>query len=95
MKSYWFLYRPTKRPSTLLVSQTLPFNHVSPTVLKAYAYIAMKSTSRTYSPHLNIITVLVSEGSDTSTQNKRYTRWIVRKERHPKPGLSSTPQWIR
>jgi predicted Ser/Thr protein kinase len=89
-ENHWFLRRPNEAPSKLFVSETLPSSHVSPTVLKAYAYIVMQARASSPSSHPNIIQVPVSEGSDATTQNKRITRSMAPKRQDSTQGSSST-----
>ncbi|CAG8706455.1 4928_t:CDS:2, partial [Ambispora leptoticha] len=88
-EDHWFLRRPPETPSKLFVSSTLSSQSESPTVLKAYAYIAKQARVSFPSPHPNVITVPDGEGSDATMQNTRITRSMVRKKEDSTQGSSS------
>ncbi|CAG8691137.1 10393_t:CDS:2, partial [Ambispora gerdemannii] len=52
---HWFLRRPADTPAVLLISKTLSSQSESPSVLKAYAYIALQARAHPNSSNLNVI----------------------------------------
>ncbi|CAG8695181.1 17495_t:CDS:2, partial [Racocetra fulgida] len=52
---HWFLCRPKANPTELLISEALPLESTSPTVLKSYAYLAYLAARDPTSPHPNTI----------------------------------------
>ncbi|RHZ60281.1 hypothetical protein Glove_355g96 [Diversispora epigaea] len=75
---HWFLCRSKETPSKLLISETLPSQSKSPSVLKAYAYIALQARADHLFPKPDIITVPVNDV--TKRINMRVTRSMVQKE---------------
>ncbi|CAG8676460.1 11091_t:CDS:1, partial [Ambispora gerdemannii] len=91
-EDHWFLRRPDETPTKLFISPALSSQSESPTVLKAYAYLAMRARASPPSPHPDIIMVPVDEDSEVMTQSKkRYvTRSMTRKE-EKKPTQQPSP----
>ena len=75
----WFLRRSTGAPSTLLVSLTLPYDHTSPTLLKAYTCIASFP-----SRHPNIISLPVADNPTLPHPiDILLDQWLEKHKTHP------------
>ncbi|CAG8631780.1 3038_t:CDS:2, partial [Funneliformis caledonium] len=66
---------------TYMISETLSFDNNNPTVLKAYAYLALRAKHNHYLPHPNLISI-----PNTMSQPRYLTRSVNRGQNQQPPG---------